>query len=73
MFCMTAAKFEELLIEVVPHMQSDEMRRHPLVEPALALFTFLTLVISECQPGRSNQIKSTKSNQIKSNQIKPSR
>ena len=52
MLCLTAAKFEELLTEVVRHIQSDEMRRHPLVEPAIPLFTFLILVISECQPGR---------------------
>ena len=52
MFCMTAAKLEELLNKVVPHMQGDEMRRYPLVEPAVALFTYSTLVISECQPGQ---------------------
>ena len=51
MCCMTAAKFEEKLKNVVPHMQSDEMTRHPFVKPAIVLSTFLMLAIWECQPG----------------------
>ena len=50
MCCLTAAKLEELLNEVVSHVEIDEMRRHLVVEPAIVLFTFLILVLNECQP-----------------------